>query len=136
MPVGLDVALVAQVPLADGHSCALPGVHPAASGFVPLGPPPGNTTLGEPGVGTPMTTTPVPAVPMPPFGIMPMGPPPPAMPPGFGMLPPAPVAPGPGPPPGIALPPPPQPTGMRTAVRRKGTREEGSCRMGNLRVCG
>ena len=65
MPVGALVALVAQTPDIVGHSCALPGVQPGASGPMPLGPPPGKMVPGMPGVGMPMmiAVPPVPIIP-------------------------------------------------------------------------
>ena len=131
MPVGALVALVAQTPDVDGHSCALPGVQPGASGAMPFGPPPGKTVPGVPGVGMPMMTA-VPPVPvMPGFIILPV--PPPPIGPG-GIVPPAPlVPPVPGvpalprpaipavvEPPGVAVPPP-QPRETVAAVRKETT---------------
>ena len=62
--VGLDVALVAQTPEEEGHSWALAGVQPAASGTLPVGPPPGKTVPGEPGCGMPIMIEPAPPVPV------------------------------------------------------------------------
>src|SRR4051794_109824 len=62
-PVECAVALVAQVPFTVGHSSALAGVQPGASGVRPAGPPPVHTTLGGPTVGTPALAPPRPIMP-------------------------------------------------------------------------